>query len=224
MSLTDKHTSLGSFRSHLVSPPLLLVILTGVFGAAAAPGPPTEKNPGHIARVQHESRSRTMLLPDLEGRLIDPFQPANVKARVFIFLSNECPIANRYAPEIRRLYAQFASNAIPFWLVHPDPGETVASIAKHMKDYQLTCGVLRDPQHVLVKRSKVRMTPEAAVFGADGRLLYHGRIDNWYVDFGKARVAATQHDLQNALEAIVEGKPIRVKATRAVGCYIPKLQ
>ena len=165
-----------------------------------------------------------MCLLDIEGREVDPFQSTNVKARVFIFLSNECPIANRYAPEIRRLYSQFASNAIPFWLVHPDPDETPDAIARHMKEYNFTCGVLRDPQHVLVKRAKVSVTPEAAVFGPDGQLLYHGRIDNWYVDFGKARVAATQHDLQRVLEAIIEGKPVRPKTTRAIGCYIPQLR
>ena len=170
-----------------------------------------------------ERPAAKLRLLDLEGQPVDPFQPTNVKARVFIFVSNECPIANRYAPEIRRLSTHFASNAIPFCLVHPEPDETPGSIAKHMKDYQFTCRVLRDPEHLLVTRARARVTPEAAVFGPDSQLLYHGRIDNRYVDFGKMRPAATEHDLQNVLEAIVRGKSVPVRETRAVGCYISKL-
>jgi hypothetical protein len=83
--------------------------------------------------------------------------------------------------------------------------------------------VLRDPRHLLVKRAKVRVTPEAAVFAPDGQLLYHGRIDNRYVDFGKARPAATQHELKSVLEAIAHGRPVPLSETRAIGCYIPKL-
>lgn len=222
MRLTDTPSSLGRFHCHFVFLPLLLPCLVSLF---TWEGVANQSKASNVASVsaKNEQRLTPPHVLDLEGRVTNPFQATNVKARVFIFVSNECPIANRYAPEIRRLYGQFATNTIPFWLVHADPDETPEAIARHMKEYGFTCGVLRDPQHVLVKRAKVSVTPEAAVFGADGRLLYHGRIDNWYVDFGKARVAATQHDLQRVLEAVMEGKPVRPKATRAIGCYIPKL-
>jgi hypothetical protein len=215
VSLTDTHSIFRKVRCCSIFLPLLCIISLPAREGRA--NPPKEKNSG---TTQNEPRTAPRQLMDLESRAVDPFQATNVKARVFIFLSNECPIANRYAPEIRRLYRQFAG--IPFWLVHADPDEAPDAIARHMKEYGFTCGVLRDPQHVLVKRAKVRVTPEAAVFGRDGQLLYHGRIDNWYVDFGKARIAATQHDLQTVLEAVVEGKPVHPKSTRAIGCYIPE--
>ena len=66
-------------------------------------------------------------------------------------------------------------------------------------------------------------TPEAAVF-ADGELVYRGRIDDRFVDFGKTRAAATTHDLAFALQAILDGRPVPESRTRAVGCFIPELK
>lgn len=155
----------------------------------------------------------------------DPFQEhKNAKALVFIFVSNECPIANRYAPEIERLHKQYASNEVVFILVHSDPSETQAAIDKHTRDFGYTCAVLRDTDQQLARKAGVKVTPEAAVFLPGGKRVYRGRIDNRYAAFGKARPEPTERDLQAALDAIVSGKPVRKAETRAIGCYIPNLR
>ncbi len=156
---------------------------------------------------------------DLAGKPADPLSDPG-KLTVLIFLSIECPIANRYAPAIQRLAEQFVPSGVRFWLIYPDADNSPEAIEKHTKEYRYTLRTLRDPQHVLVRRARVSVTPEAAVFSAKGRLLYHGRIDDRFVDFGKQRVAPTQHDLREALEAALANKPIANEATRAVGCYI----
>jgi hypothetical protein len=83
---------------------------------------------------------------------------------------------------------------------------------------------LRDPHHALVKLSKAAVTPEAALFSARGELLYHGRIDDRYVDFGKYKPAADKHDLQDAIDEMLAGKPISEPATRAIGCFLADVQ
>jgi len=67
------------------------------------------------------------------------------------------------------------------------------------------------------------ITPEAAVF-ASGRMLYRGRIDDHYVALGQARPAPTTHDLQDALEAALNGRPVPNPTTKAVGCIIADLK
>ena len=120
-------------------------------------------------------------------------------------------------------------------LVYSDPDETPAQIEKHISEFGYESGVLLDPTYSLVKLTGVEVTPEAAVFAPDGptdaqsgssahRMVYRGRIDNRFVDFGKARPSATTHELRDALEAILEGRPIASPRTRAVGCFIPDLQ
>jgi thiol-disulfide isomerase/thioredoxin len=145
------------------------------------------------------------------------------KPTVLIFIRTDCPISNRYAPELQRLYREYSSR-IAFYLVYADPSESAKDIQKHMSDYGYKFDALRDPGHDLVKLAKARVTPEAALFSARGDLLYHGRIDDLYVDLGKSKREATTHDLQDAIDAVLAGKPVAVPETRAAGCFLSDIQ
>ena len=160
----------------------------------------------------------------LTGRKVNPLHATQAKATVFLFTRSDCPISNRYAPEVRRLYEKFAPRGITFWLVYPDPNETAGAIRKHLKEYEYPFGALRDPGHSLVKLTGAKVTPEAAIFLRAGKMVYHGRIDDLYVDFGKARHAPTTHDLEQALDADIEGKPVKEASAPAVGCFISDLK
>ena len=106
---------------------------------------------------------------DLAGNPKDPFaSPA--QARVFLFVRTDCPITNRYAPELRRISTEFKSRGVEFWLVYPDPSQSVEGIERHMADYGFPGRPLRDPHHDLVRRAKATIAPEAAVFNAEGRI------------------------------------------------------
>jgi len=161
-------------------------------------------------------------LLDLDGATVDPFDAA-APATVFIFTRTDCPISNRYAPEVRRLNEKFSAQGVRFFLVYPDPDEGVEAIRKHLVDYDYPIPALRDVKHDLVRRTEADVTPEAVVM-AGGDEVYRGRIDDRFVDFGKTRAAARHHDLEDALESVLAGRPVEVARTRAVGCYIPELK
>jgi hypothetical protein len=159
--------------------------------------------------------------PDLDGRLIDPVAAApGVRATVFVFITTDCPIANRYAPDIQRLAAIFTSQGVRFWLVYANPHEPLASIRNHLRQFQYAIPALRDPEHALVRFTKATVSPEAAVVDQGGVLLYHGRIDDRWVDIGRDRSSPTRRDLVEALSAILDGKPVAHSATPAVGCIL----
>jgi hypothetical protein len=160
---------------------------------------------------------------DLYGKLVNVFAQSNAVATVMIFVGSECPISNRYAPEIRRLHEKFITRGVRFWVVYSDPDTTAETIRRHVADFNLAGEPLRDPHHVLVRKAKATVTPECAVFTASARLAYHGRIDDRVADFGKERPVPTQHDLQEALESVIAGKKPRSAATPAIGCRIPAL-
>lgn len=160
---------------------------------------------------------------DLEGKPFDPFRAAHGKVVVLLFVRTDCPISNRYAPTIQQLSAQHRDDAA-FFLVYPSKRETADSIRKHDREFGYTLAALRDPQHILVKQSQAQITPEAAVFDSNRRLVYHGRIDNLYEDFGHARKSATTHELADAIELAIAGKMQSANATPAVGCYISDLE
>jgi hypothetical protein len=160
-------------------------------------------------------------LKDADNHVVDPFQaPASVKAIVFLFASVDCPISNRYAPVVARLSDTFGPKGVQFWLVYPSPFDTPAAIQQHRKAFSYPMGALLDPDHALAKLAKASVTPEAAVFDRQGRELYHGRIDDRYVDLTRERPSPTRHDLDDAIAATLAGKPVAQAVTPAVGCFI----
>ena len=162
-----------------------------------------------------------LALPDVNGHTVKPVDP--VKTVVFLFTRTDCPISNRYAPEIRRISDAFGPKGVMFWLVYVDPNESSSAMKHHMREYGYTFGALVDAHHQLVKITGATITPEAAVF-TGGRLVYRGRIDDRYVAFGKARQSANVHDLEQVLEQVTAGKPPAFREARAVGCFIEDLK
>ena len=160
---------------------------------------------------------------DLEGKAQDPFA-THAAATVLVFVRTDCPITNRYAPELERLDNEFRARSVAFWLVYPDRDEAPEHIRDHMREYKLPGEALRDPQHVLVRRAHATVAPEAAVFDPSGKLMYHGRIDDRYVDIGKTRPEATVHDLEAAIQAVLSGKPVMHAETKAVGCSLADVE
>ncbi|HWI17832.1 MAG TPA: hypothetical protein VNT81_08795 [Vicinamibacterales bacterium] len=140
---------------------------------------------------------------------------------VYVFTTTDCPISNRYAPEIQRLAARFASQA-EFVLVYPVPGDSDAKIRDHKKKFAYALESVRDADLKLVKLTGATVTPEVAVMDGQ-RLLYRGRIDDRYIEFGRERIKPTQRDLEDALTAAIAGKPMPVKQTQAIGCFIADL-
>jgi len=163
------------------------------------------------------------LATTLDGKPFDPFRAADGKVVVLIFVRTDCPISDRYAPVIQRLSAQHHDHAA-FFLVYPGKRETPDAIRKHDHDFGYALAALRDPQHTLVKQSEAQITPEAAVFDISHQLIYHGRIDNLYEDVAHKRKSATTHELADAIEAAIAGKPLKAKTMPAVGCYLSDLE
>ncbi len=160
---------------------------------------------------------------DLAGNPVDPLTAAAGKIVVLVFVRTDCPVSNRYAPTIQKLSVEHAAKAV-FWLVYPSKSESTEMIRKHEREYGYKIPALRDPQHVLVKKSQVQITPEVAVFDARRQLVYHGRIDNLYEDIGRRRSAATTHELEDAIAAALSGKNLATDATHGVGCYISDVE
>jgi thiol-disulfide isomerase/thioredoxin len=160
---------------------------------------------------------------DLEGRAVNPLGASSGKVVVLVFLRRDCPVSSRYAPVIQEISKQYSDRA-SFWLVYPDKSETPEAIRKYLQDYGYHLPALRDPDHALVKLGHAQITPEVAVFDRGHQLVYEGRIDDWYVDLGRARPAPTTHELDDAIRAVLAGKAVAKSEVRGVGCYISDLE
>jgi len=160
---------------------------------------------------------------DLQGRPVERLDSSGSKAVVLIFAATDCPISNRYIPEIARLQKEFGAQHVAFWWVFPNPEDTVAVVRRHELDYSIHAATIIDAKQDLVRMAHVSVTPEAAVFAVENgqlREAYHGRIDDLYFAFGRERPSATHHDLEDAISALLAGRPIASAGRAPVGCSI----
>lgn len=144
-------------------------------------------------------------------------------AGILFFVTNDCPISNSYAPEIQRLCGAYTSRGVSCTLVYSDLTLDDAAIRKHHADfgYPATIPAVRDAGHKIAKATGATITPEAVIVDRNGKVLYRGRIDNFWVALGKPRREATEHDLRQVLDQVLAGKPVTNPETKPIGCYIP---
>jgi peroxiredoxin len=143
------------------------------------------------------------------------------RAVVLFFLATECPISNRYAPEINRLVADYAAQGVAFYGVHSDPAIGAPTARQHAQDYGFDFPALLDPTQILAGRTGVTLTLTAVILSPEGELLYRGRFDNRYLDFGRYRDVNIKPDLRIALEATLAGQKIAEPVTKPIGCALP---
>jgi AhpC/TSA family len=158
---------------------------------------------------------------DVAGETHAPlFQPQK-KATVLFFVLPDCPVSNTYAPEIKRICTDYEPKQVAAFVIHADPDVTAEAAKKHATAFGLPCPVLRDPIHRLVKYTGVTMAPEVAVIAPDGKVVYRGRIDDRYIDYGKQRAEPRERDLRAALDAVLQGMAVPTPATKVIGCFLP---
>jgi hypothetical protein len=158
--------------------------------------------------------------PGADGRPHRLPGPGECAAVLLVFVVPDCPIANGYAPEVARLHAAYAPRRVAVRVVYADPELSPADAARHAREYGLPAPALLDPALKLARRVGATVTPEAAVLSPAGELLYRGRIDDRHLAPGRKRAAPTHHDLRDALDAVLAGRPVSAPRTPAVGCPI----
>jgi hypothetical protein len=146
--------------------------------------------------------------------------PARGRWTSLFFVRTDCPIANQYAPEIKRICSDYVAAGVECLLVYVDGHLTVDDVRRHAADFDLTLPAIIDRDHALVARAGATITPEVAIFAPGAELEYRGRIDNGYAELGRPRRQVTERDLRDALDDLVAGRAVRRPQTQATGCYI----
>lgn len=148
---------------------------------------------------------------------------ADEVAKVLLFVTPDCPIVNSYAPEFTRLKEEYSPKKVAFQLVYPEASLTEERVKEHLKEYGLDLRYVIDREHSLVEKAHATTTPEAAVFNSNGELVYRGRIDNLYSDYGDRRRTATKQYLRDVIDKLLAGETIAFSETEPIGCLIEPL-
>ncbi|HCP93878.1 MAG TPA: alkyl hydroperoxide reductase [Bacteroidetes bacterium] len=164
--------------------------------------------------------AQTFSFKSNEGSIFLMNESPGGKARVYYFLSPECPLCQSYSLTIRNIYAEFAKQGIEMVGIIPGNDFSNKDILEYEIKYKIPLMLLRDEQLMLVKKYNVTITPEVVLVNTQGKVIYQGRIDNWAYELGKKRKVITEYNLKDALTSVLLNKPISVSKTKAVGCYI----
>jgi mono/diheme cytochrome c family protein len=141
------------------------------------------------------------------------------KATVVVFTSFDCPNSNNYTSTLLDFAMKFGDKGVTFIAVAENEmtaGELKAKIA----EFKISYPVFVDAKQTVADAFKARITPEVFVLDHNQVLRYRGRIDNMFSERLKRNPKVTDHDLLNAIEDLVAGKPVRTPVTMAVGCPI----
>ena len=140
------------------------------------------------------------------------------KLTVLMFISTECPVSNAYNKRMTELYQSYAKKGVAFIGINANKQETMNDIAEHSSENGFKFPVLKDVGNVIADAYGAQVTPETYLIQPNGKLAYHGRIDD------SRNVSKVEScDLALALDALLDGKePPRTEA-RAFGCTIKRV-
>lgn len=166
-------------------------------------------------------------LPGVDGktyRLAD-FDDANVL--VVIFTCNHCPTAQAYEDRMIAIHSDYENNGVAMIAISPndplavrldelgytDLGDSFDDMKRHARRRGFKFPYLYDGETQRVSTAfGVLATPHVFIFDRDRTLRYNGRIDDGEITPPKS------HDARNAIEALLDGQPVKVPKTRVFGC------
>ncbi len=164
----------------------------------------------------HASRSgRSLEFSDIGGRAYDRRSLGASRASIFLFISSQCPIANVYTPRILALQERFQKLGAQLFAVYSDRQESLSDVTRHAKERGYTFPVIRDVGAALADQLGAKSTPEAVVLDQAGDVRYRGRIDD-----NPVATHTISHELADAIEAVLAGKPVSRPEVPSVGCAI----
>jgi peroxiredoxin len=144
----------------------------------------------------------------------------NPKTRVYVFLGTECPFSQNYTKSLNSLNEKYQVSNVDFIAVFSNSDDSKRKIKQFSKVYKIQFEVVSDKKHKLLDRFSATITPEVVVINDKGERVYSGKIDNWAEDLGVRRAVVTEFYLEDALSSIVNNTVLKIKTTKAVGCFI----
>lgn len=141
------------------------------------------------------------------------------QVEVKFFLSPTCMICRYYALEMRSLHEDYSNSGVKFsgHVVGPLFNDSIADAFR--REYEIPFAVHFD--NSLHWQLNATVTPEVFLI-SQGKVLYHGRIDDSFVRVGKRRTHVKNRELRASLDAVLRGDVVEVNCVPAVGCIIEK--
>jgi hypothetical protein len=160
-------------------------------------------------------------MKNVDGRDLSLADIHGEKGTLVIFSCNHCPWAKAWEERIVAIGNEYPKKGIGVAVVNSnDPAKYPVDSFDGMKDRArergMTAPYLYDATSDVARAFQAEHTPEAFLFDASGKLVYHGAID----DNAQAPDQVKERYLRDALDALLAGRAIPTAETKALGCGI----
>lgn len=163
-------------------------------------------------------------LESVDGKMVSLSDFKDAKGFIVIFTCNSCPYSVAYEDRILALNKKYAIQGYPVIAIMPNnpevqPRDNMAAMIQRAKSKGFTFPYLIDEAQKISPQYGASKTPEVYVLQKTSKgneVKYIGAIDDNYQDEG----AVTSKYVENAVEALLSGQPIKETQTRAIGCSI----
>jgi len=143
-----------------------------------------------------------------------------VPVLVIMFLSNGCPTVKGYEDRIRGIAQDHMNRGVQLVAINSNnpyvsPRDAYREMVDRAREFGFDLPYLKDEDRNMARDYRAVCTPHVFVFNEARRLRYRGRIDD-----SRLPGNVTSHDLRNALDDLLVGRPVTVAETRPFGCAI----
>lgn len=140
---------------------------------------------------------------------------------VVIFTCNHCPYAKAYEDRLIALQKHFDPEGVQFILINSNdaenyPDDSFLSMKERHDEKAFPFPYCVDESQAVAKSFDALCTPHCFVFDGKRELKYKGRIDdNW-----QEPKKVTEHNLKDAISALLQGEEPPAHEMNAIGCSI----
>ena len=139
---------------------------------------------------------------------------------LYIFLLDDCPICLQYTPTLNELYDSYGDQ-INFVGYFPNFSSKPSKIETFKTTYHIKFPLFTDYYKTKAKKFNAKITPEVVLYNhTTEKIMYQGRIDNKFYSLGRRRNVITEHNLEDAIESVLNNIPVEIDYSEPVGCYI----
>jgi hypothetical protein len=197
----------------LASAALALTLTSAVRAADEAPAP-------GIA-IGDEAPMATVKMKNVDGKETSIAGAKRAKGTLVVFSCNACPWAKAWESRIVALGNASLKRGVGVIVINSnDPSvndlDGYDVMKERAKQRKMQFPYVVDATSDVARAFGATRTPEAYLFGADGKLVYHGTIDDNAHEPDKVE----SRYLQDAVDAVVAGKTVSTQETKALGCSI----
>jgi peroxiredoxin len=160
-------------------------------------------------------------MKNVDGSMVSIADAMGDKGTLVIFTCNHCPFVKAWQDRIVELGNTFVDKGIGVIAINSnDPGHHAEDGFDHMVERAKKQGMkypyVVDADSGVAKAFGATRTPEVFLFDGEGKLVYHGTIDDNAQDPEKV----DKHYLRDALRAVANGNEVPEATTKAFGCGI----